>query len=420
MDYNNIKNNDKSFYYYKTNEFATIDLRYYFNFENTKENYIKSLILVNYLLRTNEIYKTQKQIDDKSKELYGLNVIINSKNFGCKSFIVFELRMINPRIIEDNYFLDALDFYKDIMLKPNFNNNNKLDNKIFNQIKEEIKEYTKSSIKNPNKINEKLYFESIIPNSTINYNLLIDIKEVNNIINKISDIDIINFYNEIMHNYVSSFAFGNLLDNELKDIENNFDFKQIDFNYKYDIKDEIIVNDVEIISKETTQSYIYFSYEIKDYKKENSYIDDALNTILCTSMGPIFNIYRDKLGIIYNGYSKILYDSGVLFVKLDIDKNNKQKAIEGLKEVFNILNDENEIRKLLKYTKEKRKELYISNSEDVDSNIKEIENYVLRYDLSEKEKLSYINKLSVENIINQINNLEYKCMYFYKGDKDEK
>ena len=419
MDYNNIKSNDKSFYYYKTNEFATIDLRYYFNFENTKENYIKSLILVNYLLRTNEIYKTQKQIDDKSKELYGLNVIINSKNFGCKSFIVFELRMINPRIIEDNYFLDALDFYKDIMLKPNFNNN-KLDNEIFNQIKEEIKEYTKSSIKNPNKINEKLYFENIIPNSTINYNLLIDIKEVNNNINKISDIDIINFYNEIMHNYVSSFAFGNLLDNELKDIENNFDFKQIDFNYKYDTKDEIIANDVEIISKETTQSYIYFSCEIKDYKKENSYIYDALNTILCTSMGPIFNIYRDKLGIIYNGYSKILYDSGVLFVKLDIDKNNKQKAIEGLKEVFNILNDENEIRKLLKYAKEKRKELYISNSEDVDSNIKEIENYVLRYDLSEKEKLSYINKLSVENIINQINNLEYKCMYFYKGDKDEK
>ena len=92
MNIKNIKSNNNGFYYYKTDEFATIDIRYYFNYENIKENYIKARILSNYLLKTNEIYKTQKQISDKTKELYGLSVNIGNKNFGSKTFIYFELK----------------------------------------------------------------------------------------------------------------------------------------------------------------------------------------------------------------------------------------------------------------------------------------------------------------------------------------
>ena len=37
MDIKNIKSNNNGFYYYKTDEFATIDIRYYFNYENIKD-----------------------------------------------------------------------------------------------------------------------------------------------------------------------------------------------------------------------------------------------------------------------------------------------------------------------------------------------------------------------------------------------
>ena len=137
MNIKNIKSNNNGFYYYKTDEFATIDIRYYFNYENTKENYIKAKILSNYLLKTNKLYKTQKEITDRSKELYGLSVNIGNKEFGSKTFIYFELKMANPRIIEEDYFNDALEFYKNIMLKPNFKDN-KLDMEVFNQIKKKI------------------------------------------------------------------------------------------------------------------------------------------------------------------------------------------------------------------------------------------------------------------------------------------
>lgn len=419
MNLKNVKSNNKGFYYYITDEFATVDLRYYFNYKNTKENCIKSMILSNYLMKTNKVYKTSKEITDKSKELYGLNILINRKVFGSETMMCFELKMVNPRVIEEDYFSDALNFFYDIILKPGFIND-KLDNDLFRLIKNELLDKKKNELKNSNKMNEKIFYKKVIPNSDINSHNFTDIEEFENIINSISDSDIINFYNELMNNYISSFAFGNLLDKEIELIGSTFDFKQINFEYKYDYKDVIINDDIEIISTDTTQSNIYFVYDIKDYKKENSYMYDALMTILCNNNGPIYNIYRTKLGIMYAGYADILYNNGLLFIKVDIDKSNKEKAINGLKEIFNILHDKNEIDKLLNYTKERRRELINAHSEDVNQTIKELENYILKYDLSSEEKLNLINKLTIDDINNQIDNLEYKCMYFYKGDKDEK
>ena len=419
MDIKNIKSNDKGFYYYVTDEFVTIDIRHYFNYENTKENCIKAMILSEYLIKTNDIYTTSKQITDRLKELYGLNIFISRKVFGSKTNICFELKMVNPRVIDDDYFYDAINFYRDIMLKPNFHNN-KLNKEIFSLIKNELMDKKKDEIKTPNIMNSRLFYKNIIPNSDINNHNFIDIIEFENIINKINDKDIIDFYNELMNNYISSFAFGNLLDKEIKTIEKIFKFVQIHYDYKYDVKDKVIDKDILISNDETSQSYIYFVYDIGDYNKNNSYIYDALITMLCNNNGPIYNIYRTKLGIVYSSYAQILYNKGLLYIEADIDKINKEKAINGLKEIFDMLHDRNEIDKLLKYAKERRKELINSYSEDVNKNIEEIENYILKFELLSEEKLKLINKLTVDDIIKQINNLEYKCMYFYKGDKNEK
>lgn len=419
MEIKNIKNNNKGLNYYKTDEFATIDIRQYFNYENNKENFIKSLLLRNYLLKTNNKYKTHKQIIDKSRELYGLKVIISNYNFGIKSIICFELKMVNPRIIEENYFNDALNFYKDIMLKPNFIDN-KLDKKIFNQIKKELIDRERNNIKNPSILSERLYYKNVLPNSIINNQIITDINEFENIVNNINDNDIIDFYNKLMESYISSLAFGNLLDEEIKLIENSFNFSPINFDYKYDKKEKVSKEDIEVISKETSQSNIYFTYEIKNFKKENRYLYEVLMTMLNNSNGPIYNTYRTKLGIMYSGYAITLYKQGVIYIKVDIDKNNKDKAINGLKEIFDILNDKKELNKLLEFAKEKAKEISISNSENLTASINEIENYIFKLDFSTDKKLKLTNKLTMEDIIKQIENLEYKGTYFYKGDKDEK
>ena len=49
----------------------------------------------------------------------------------------------------------------------------------------------------------------------------------------------------------------------------------------------------------------------------------------------------------------------------------------------------------------------------------EITDYILKLSPTSEEYLKQINMLTVDDIINQIDNLEYKCMFFYKGDKNE-
>lgn len=418
MDIKKIKSLKNGFSYYQTDEFVTIVIKHQFNYELNKENYIKANILRNYMLKTNEVYKHEKDINDRGKELYS-SVNITNKNIGIKSFLNFELKMVNPRVIEEDYFLDALNYYKDIMLKPNFKDN-KLDKTIFNQVKKEIIDREKNNIKNPNIINLRLYYKNIWPESNANEKEITNIKELEDIMSKIKEEDIIEFYSYIINNYVSSYAFGNLTDEEIKMIDNSFNFKQIDFDYKYDIKEKIIDKDIEIISKDTTQSNIYFTYEIKDYNKDNIYLYETLLHLTNSQNGPVFDVYRTKMGIIYQGTFNIYYNRGVITIRLDIDKENKDKAKKGLKDVFDILNNKEDVDKLLKYAKEKIKTLALSNSEDFEKNVIEIENYLLRYNLPISEKLDKINKLTVDDIIKQINNLEYKSTYFYKGDKDEK
>ena len=418
MDIKKIKSLKNSFNCYQTDEFVTIVIKHQFNYELNKENYIKANILRNYMLKTNEVYKHEKDIIDRGKELYS-SVNITNKNIGIKSFLNFELKMVNPRVIEEDYFLDALNYYKDIMLKPNFKDN-KLDKEVFNEVKKELIDKEKNNVKDPYIIDVRLYYKNILPESKINDREVTNIKELEDIVSKISEKDIIEFYNEVMEGYVSSYAFGNLTDEEIELIKDSFSFKPIDFDYKYAVKEKIIDKDIEIVSKDTTQSNIYFTYEIKDYSIDNYYLYDTLIYLTNYQNGPVFNIYRTKMGIMYSGNLNIFYNYGLAIIKVYIDKKNKDKAISGLKDIFGILNNKEEVEKLLKYAREKLEALALSNSESFNANILELENYILKYNLPMSEKLIKINQLTVDDIIKQVNNLEYKSTYFYKGDKDEK
>ena len=415
MDKKNIKG-DNGFYYYQTKDFVTISIRYFFSYENTFENRVKANFLCRYMLRTNKVYKSKKEINDRSKELYASNVAIQSKKWGTKYFICFELQMPDPKVIKENYFKDAIKFFKDLMLKPNFNGN-KLDEMIFNEIKKEIIESHNDFLKSPDFIAEKLFLKNVFPESDMNNEFIIDKDVFKKVVDSIKDKDLISFYNDLIKNFITSFAFGNLLDEELNYIKNTFKFEKIEFDYKYDFKDKINSKDTEFVSKDTTQSYIYFVYDIKDYKKENSYIYDALNYMLNYQNGPIFNIFRTKLGIVYSASATILFNRGALYIKANIDKKNKDKALKGLEDVFKVLHDEEKVASLLDYAKEKTLESLIVSSENVITFINRMQTLALKYNYSLEETLEKINKLEVKDIINQIDNLEYKCTFFYKGDK---
>ena len=416
MQINNIKTNNKGFYYYQTDEYYTINIAHYFSYENTKENYLKASILANYLSRTNKKYSDQKSINNKADELYGLKFDIANKSVGIKNFLKFSLQIPNPRIIKEDYFNEAIEFYKDIMLNPNFINN-KLDEKVFKEIKNDLIEQEKEFINNQLINQIRLFEKSIMPKSSLNNRNFTDIEEVINIINSITDTDIINFYNQVMNNFVCSFAIGNLLKEEINLIEESFDFKPINFDYKYSQKELITSKDIEIVSKDITQSYIYFVYDIKNYNIKNKYLYYLLKIMFTSFNGPILNTFRTKLGIAYGAYGEIYINSGVFIIEVDIDKNNKEKAQEGEKEILLALQDKQELSRLINQSKEywKRVLLYSDSINDI---IAELENYCLKIEESNEKKYEAIDSVTIDDILYFFQNIERKCTYFYKGDKN--
>ena len=418
MDVKKIKNCKNKLYYYRTKDFASIYINHYFSLESTNENVVKADLLRYYMLKTNKKYKKRKDIGDKERELYNSTVTTSMLFYGKKIILLFRLKTIDSSVIGENIFDDALDFYKEILLNPNFEKG-KLNKEIFEQIKNDFINNQKNILRNPEQMCRKLFRKSMFLTEPTNIGNFTDIEQYEKIINEVTEQDIIEFYNKLISSYICSLAFGNLSEDNIKKIENTFKFKLTNFDYIYDYKEKIVDKDIEIISKDTTQSHIYFVYKVKDYKKDNEHFYRVLLNILNSNNSPVYDTYRNKLGIVYSASAGVFFYKDILYIRADIDKKNKEKAIDALNIIFDRLHDKEEMRKQLKYSKEKIKEDFDAAPEKILETFNEIQNHVLRLTLSSKEIIERINKLTVDDIINQIDNLEYKCMYFYKGDKDE-
>lgn len=418
MDVKKIKSNSDGFYYYKTKDFASIYVNHYFSLEPTNENVVKADILRYYMLKTNKKFKEQKDITDKEKELFNSNITTSIMYYGKKIILLFSLKTIDSSVIGENIFDDALDFYKDILLNPNFEKG-KLNKEVFEQIKKDFINNQKNTLKDPDQMFRKIFSKNVFLTQSANIGNFTDIEEYERVINSISDQDIIEFYNEIINSFVCSLAFGNISDDNIKRIENTFKFKTINFDYNYDYKEKIVDKDIEIISKDTTQSHIYFVYKVKDYKKDNEPLYRVLLHVFNNNNSPVYDTYRYKLGIVYSILTSVFLYKDILYIRADIDKKNKDKAINALKIIFDRLHDKKEMESQLQYAKEKIKENFDAAPEKIQETLNEAKNHVLRLTLPSEEIIKRVNKLTVDEIINQIDNLEYKCMFFYKGDKDE-
>ena len=416
MDFSRIKNNKNGFYYYQTDDFVTIKLEFDFLIGSTKEDYFKALLLSSYLNKTNSKYLRMKEISDKKKDLYALELKIGIKTIGIKIFLSFRVDMINPKVVDDEYFNDAIDFLKIMMLEPNFKNG-KLDKDIFNQIKNEIINNESNVLKDSSKMQARLFRKNTLPESILNNRFCLDIEELKNIINSFSDKDIIDFYNKTMNSFYAGFAFGNLTDEQNNYLINKLNFKAIVIDNNYCVEDIISTGEKEIVSKDTTQSYLYVVYEIKDYEIKKSYIYRTICGMLNSMSGSLMQILREKLGIVYSVSANIFYYNGFMYVLAQIDKKNKDKALKGIEEAFNKIISDEYCNQYFVASKKRLEELYISQSEDINYNFEDFQKYVLGNNYTGEEQIKLIRRLTSDDIQRELKNIEKKYVFYYKGDK---
>lgn len=415
MDLKNVKTNNKGFYYYINDEFVNVRIAFNFSISNNKEDFFKARLLSGLMCKSNKKYKSFKEINDKAKELYGLYFNVRPKIIGAKRFITFSLNTVSERIIEEEYFNDALEYFYDMIFKVDFTNE-----KVFNELKKEMLNAEKNKLSNPANVQGILFYKNVTEESECNNLNITDINEIEEIISSITISDLEKLYNEILKSYYCGYSFGDLTKENNKSIMDLFKFENTNITDDYNFKEIMNEKDEEIISDKTSQSYLYAAYDIKNYDFNNSYIYSTIEYMLNSTNGLCLNILREKYGIVYHAYAEFDNRHGFMYFHAQIDKKNKEKALSGIEEIFEKLHDKKEVEKLLEYAKEKQKELLYTEMENMGPNVAELNNYIFKSGIPSDERIKKIESLTVDDIINQIDNLEKKYTFFFRGDKDEK
>lgn len=407
---------DGNFFTYKSDEFVTIIVKHIFNIEYTPRNYCLARLLCAYLMRTNKIYKTEKKIQDKEKMLYHSTFSAKVETRGTKLFIFLNIKTIDEKIIEENILKDVISYFKDMIMKPNFIKN-ELNKEVLDEIKKDILNNAQRTEKNPDRMQAILFYRNLLPESDFNYKNS-TYEEIKDMLENIDDEDIIDLYHTILNSHVATYTFGNLSDEENKLIRSSFKFKSIDFDYNYEKKEEI-KNDYKVInSNDTTQSYLYVAYDIKDFTKDNVPIYYALIPMFVPFKGLCHKVLREELGLVYFTTVDFFLNRGIFFITAQIDKKNVDKTIAGIDDIMKRILDKCFLSETLQFSKEKFTQEAETCEEDLGANILNIEKYILRNDITRKELVDKINTLTVDDIIKQINNFEKKYTFLYEGDKN--
>jgi predicted Zn-dependent peptidase len=422
MHKKDIKKINNYTYYYNYKETVSYFINMSFIFETTKRNNIILQILSRYLKMINDRYKNLKEYNNIRRDLYNIELFSMRFNYKDNSIFKICMRMLDPKKVKDNYFEKAIDFFHDIFSKPYFINN-KLDKEKMNIIKNDIYNDYLDFEKNFHFEVYSKYDLMVRPNQIRNeLEYYKDSNELREILDSITDEEIIDFYNKLFNNFYKMTIMGNLNKKEIDYIVNKLKFnrtnvKKIEYLEELDLKKEYN----EYISKDYTQSVLCVTYKTNNFKKysKDDVIDNIINIMSNSKEGLFLGLLREKYGLAYGGDASFYYDNGLFRLSAHIDKKNKDKALDVVREYIDIMHNKKIVGERLKFAKEKLLIKESLSSEDTIFMLNKLESYVYEDMISDKEYVKRINAVKTEDIIEFIDSLENENIFYYKGDKDE-
>lgn len=409
-------------YFYSVKGFASIKMELRFTMSNERADVIKARLLLMYLMKTNNKYTFYKDIRDKLKEFYNMYLNIDESKVGSKRFVIFTVKLLNPKLIDEDYFEDAIAFARDILFDPNFRDG-KLDKDVFEQIKKDIINKKIINLANPKtKAQINLLIEAL-PKCNLNKNIIVDIEEFKTIVESITENDIIDFYNDLISNsFFRGFVFGDVNEEEFSIIRKYFPFKSSVTNLDYTDFVDVNIGEKELIDETIKDSTLNVVYQINNYSLDKWYLYRIIQVMLSNSNGLCHKVLRNERGLVYSAGSYINKYRfwGIIILGASISQYDKEKCLEGIREIFNLLKDEKVVNELLSFVKDKFNQDYLVRDELVNNLIDEVEYYVFN-EMPLQEKLHNLtNSVTSQDIINEVSNIEEKFIYFYKGVKNEK
>lgn len=409
-----------SAYINKIKRYTSLHLELIFEMELTIRNILKTNLLFNYMNYTNKKYKTLKEIQDREKELYSLGFNMSSSQIGSKFFGLVTARLFDPKRIGDDYFKDAIEFICDMLYKPNFENG-KLDKTILDRRKNMMIESFGNKLTSPDYKAYKGFLRATFNDPKMFEELNYDTKEdFAKALNSITDKELIDWYNEIIgKSFVTMTLVGDYDDKELDLIKEKFKFpsvRKLDDNYHMDVN--IPTTSVTVQDYDISESTLYVLYEIDDYKDKDRCAYKALKMMLNYDSGRIIHkVLRDEFALVYNASMSLMSKVGTVLFTASIESKNKDACIKAIDTILDRLKDKKYVQEELDKVKKTVKMNDYLFDESKWNITYDVETIALNEDKCEEENKDLMLKLNADDIIDAVNRLRRKVVYFYEGKK---
>ena len=417
MEYKKIFEDNYTLHIINTNRFKTISIVIFLTKKFNKYDIAYGNMLTKNMLFTSKKYNTKSKMTKIVEDLYGAKISASFGLTGATESYIFSLDFLNPKYTHKKYLNKTLNYFKEVLLNPNIENN-EFNNKYFDILKKDIISSIKSIKDNPRIYGSIEYARNMYKGTPSAYSTYPKVSKVE----KISSKDLYEYYKTLFNgNYKIDIVVHGDIDFDInKYIKNNFALlkgnnKKLSFkiNHKYDEK---VINKIDVLPFK--QSRLYVGYRLNDLNyHEINHVLRIYNTILGTMNDSIlFNIVREQNSLCYTVGSYYSKYNPSLTVYAGINKKNYEESIKLIKECVEKMKDKNEVLRLFDSAK-KTINTYLNNYYD-DLSLQINECYSKEFETVEdvetlREK---INNVTIDEIINLNKKIKLSTIYFLKGD----
>lgn len=333
MKYKKMEIGPYNLHVIKTDRFKVNRVVIEFKRRVKKEEITIRNLLSDVLVYSTKKYKTQRLLNIKTEDLYGMPYGSDNYLSGNYAQMSFSMEFLNDEYTLENIFEDAIDFMMDILFNPNVENN-EFDEKIFEINKHNLENNIKSLSDNTNTYSKTRLLEEMGKDSPIGYNMYGYLEDLEKITNK----SLYKYYLDVLKkDIVDVFVIGDLdFDYVKRIIQSKMKINTIKRKgISHTIKHNKFRQRARIIKekKQVNQSKLFMGFKINNPSFfEINYVSIIYSYILGGSADSLmFKNIREKHSLCYYISSNIYKVSNLMVINSGINAKDARKVIRLVK-----------------------------------------------------------------------------------------
>ena len=331
MEYRKIEEVSYNLHLIKTNKFKTLFFKVILSEKLIKDDITIRNLLLDNLLSSSLDYPTMRDVSIKRQDLYGASISMVSRRIGNHAFIEYTMSILNPRFTEESMLKDSIEFYSNLLYKPNVKNGS-FDEELFEMSKENLRKEILMTNERPDVYGFTRFKECIDKNAEFSYHQSGYLQDLDSITSS----SLYEYYNHVLDNDICDiYVIGDFDFNEVELlIKDNFRFKNTKRTDSYEI---VLSNDrniKEVIEDSSfNQSKLFIGFKLTDFNLDDKkYALILFNIIFGNSPeSRLFKEVREEKSLAYSITSAYRRLDNFYYVSAGISYINYEKVLSTIK-----------------------------------------------------------------------------------------